>query len=285
MKKLIINADDYGLHTAVNQGIISGHIAGCVTSTTLMACGSAFEDAIEKALEHPSLGVGVHLTLVGEKPLTDAERIPTLVEEDGRFPDSYPKVMARWLRRQINLDEVYTELYAQVKKAAESGLALTHVDSHQHLHVLPGIIDLVLKLAGEFAIPAIRIPSEPFLFTGGYPFSVGRVIGRSGLSTFALLARRKARRKGLKAPDHFFGMLAGGHMEEKYLLAILDKLPDGVSEIMMHPGGDDAALRAAYTHWDLSWQAELKAVQSSTVRRRLVERGITLVSYKELVNG
>ncbi|MBP2651148.1 MAG: YdjC family protein [Firmicutes bacterium] len=284
MRKLIINADDFGLHPAVNQGIIDGYKFGCLTSTSIMACGKTFDAAVEQAIGQPGLGVGVHLTLVAEQPLTDARKVPSLVDADGRFPDSYPLVMTRFFRRKISLNEVYLELRAQVKKAAASGLQLTHLDSHQHLHVLPGIIDIVLSLAREFSIKAIRIPAEPFLFTGGYPFSAGRMIGRSGLSVFALLARRKARRQGIRVPDHFFGMLAGGHLEEKYLLKILDKLPNGVSEIMMHPGCDDAALKAAY-NWQLSWQAELAAAKSTEVRYQLDNRGIELVSFKELANG
>ncbi|MBP2654497.1 MAG: YdjC family protein [Firmicutes bacterium] len=284
MKRLIINADDFGLHPAVNQGIIEGYQAGCVTSTTIMACGKAFAAAAEQALGQPGLGVGVHLTLVGEKPVTDAGNVQSLVDSEGQFPSSYPQFLSRFFQRKIKLDEVYCELRSQVVKAAASGLALTHLDSHQHLHVLPGIIDIVLKIASEFSIKALRIPAEPFLFTGGYPVAIGRVIGRSGLSTLAVLARRKAKRQGLKVPDCFYGMLAGGNLEEKYLLNIVDRLPDGVSEIMMHPGGDDAAIRELYD-WRLSWQAELAALKSAVVRRHLVERDIKLMSFKELADG
>lgn len=281
MKKLIVNADDFGLHPAVNRAIIAGHEGGCITSTTIMPGGAAFADAAQLAATQPALGVGVHLTLVAERPVADPAAIPSLVDGDGRLSSHYPAFLARFLRGRVSLAEVRTELAAQVAKAAAVGIRVTHLDSHQHLHVLPGIIEIVLDLADEYEIPALRIPGEPFLFAGGYPCSASRLLGRTGLSTLAALARRKARRRGLAVPDHFFGMLAGGNLREEYLLAIIDRLPDGVSEIMTHPGDDDAALGALYG-WSYRWQAELAAVTSGEVARRIAARGVELVSFRGL---
>lgn len=278
MKKLIVNADDFGLHPAVNRAIIAGHSDGCITSTSIMPGGAAFADAARLAAANPALGVGVHLTLVAERPVADPAAIPSLVDGDGRLSSHYPAFIARFLRGRVSLAEVRTELAAQVAKAAAADIRVTHLDSHQHLHVLPGIIDIVLDLAEEYEISALRIPGESFFFTGGYPCGAGRLIGRTGLTTLAALARRMARRRGLAVPDHFFGMLAGGNLREEYLLAIIDRLPDGVSEIMTHPGDDDTALGALYG-WSYRWQAELAAVTSREVARRLASRGVELVSF------
>lgn len=284
MIQLIVNADDFGLHPAVNQAIIAGHTAGCIASTSLMPGAPAFEDARRLIAGHPRLGVGVHLTLVGEKPVTDPLELPSLTNAEGRFPAQYPQFLRRFLRGGISLTEVRIELTAQVKKAVGSGIAITHLDSHQHLHVLPGIIDIVLDIAAEYGITALRIPAEPLLFTGGYSWTIGRLLGRSGLTSLAKMAARKAKRRGLVVPDHFFGMLAGGNMQEEYLLNIIDRLPSGVSEIMVHPGNDDVALSAA-SGWALHWQEELAAVTSPKVLARLVERQVSLVSYRELKHG
>lgn len=281
MKMLIVNADDFGLHPEVNRAIIVGHSGGCVTSASIMPGGAAFADAVRLAADHPALGVGVHLTLVAELPVSDPAAIPTLVGADGRLASHYPAFIARLLRGAVSLADVRTELTAQVAKAVAAGIRPTHLDSHQHLHVLPGVADIVLDIAAAYHIPAIRIPGEPFLFTGGYPAGAGRHLGRAGLSALAAAARRKARRRGLAVPDHFFGMLAGGNLREEYLLAIIDRLPDGVSEIMTHPGGDDAALGAA-CGWGYSWQAELAALTSGEVTRRIAHRGIKLVTFREL---
>lgn len=281
MKLLIINADDFGLHPAVNRAVIAGHTGGCITSTSLMPGAAAFDDAVLQAGRHPSLGTGVHLTLVGERPVADPVAIPTLVDDEGRLPGQYPAFIARFLRGRVSMDEIRTELTAQVAKAAAAGVKITHLDSHQHLHVLPGIIDIVLDLAARFDIKALRIPAEPRFFFGGYPCTAGRFVGRFGLSSLASLARIKAKRRGFSVPDHFFGMLAGGNMRQQFLLTILDRLPDGASEIMVHPGDDDAALGALYG-WGYHWQEELAALTSPLTRQRLEAGGVKLISFGEL---
>ncbi len=281
MKLLIVNADDFGLHPAVNRAIIAGHTGGCITSTSIMPAAAAFADAASLAGRHPSLGTGVHLTLVGERPVADPAAIPTLVDGDGRFPGQYPAFLARYLRGRVSRDEIRTELTAQVAKTAAAGVQITHLDSHQHLHVMPGIIDIVLDLAAQFGIKALRIPDEPRFFSGGFPYTAGRFVGRFGLSSLASVARCKAKRRGFAVPDHFFGMLAGGNMRQEYLLAILDRLPDGVSEIMVHPGDDAAALGTLYG-WGYRWQDELAALTSPDTRRRLETNGIRLISFREL---
>lgn len=284
MKRLIVNADDFGLHQAINRGIIHGHAAGCITSTTVMPGAPAFDDAVELAARHPGLGVGVHLTLVGEKPVAGAAAVPTLVDAAGRFPASYPQFLTRLLQGRVNLAEVRLELTAQVERAVAAGIHITHLDSHQHLHVFPGIIDIVLDIAVSHGIKAIRIPDESMVFTGGYPFTVGRLLGRTGLSSLARLARRKAAKRAVAVPDHFFGMLAGGNMQEQYLQTIIAGLPDGTSEIMIHPGADDAELSLAQG-WSYNWQAELSAVTSPAVQRLLAQGGIQIVSFRELEHG
>ncbi len=284
MKMLIVNADDFGLHPAVNRAIIAGHTGGCITSTSLMPGATAFADAVDQAARHPSLGVGVHLTLVGERPVADPAAVPTLVDGRGRFPDKYPAFLAGFLRGRVSMAEIRAELTAQISKVAAAGIAITHLDSHQHLHVLPGIIDIVLDLAAVFGIKALRIPAEPPFFAGGYPYTAGRFVGRLGLTALAAAARRKAVRRGLAAPQHFFGMLAGGDMRQQHLHAILDRLPDGVSEIMVHPGDDAAALGALYG-WGYRWQDELAALTSPATMSLVAARGIRFISFRELGHG
>lgn len=284
MKLLIVNADDFGLHPAVNRAIVAGHTGGCITSTSLMPGAGAFAEAVDLARSTPSLGVGVHLTLVGERPVSDPAAVPTLVDSQGRFPDKYPAFLAGFLRGRVSMSEIRAELTAQVAKVAAAGVPITHLDSHQHLHVLPGIIDIVLDLASTFGIKALRIPAEPHFFSGGYPYTAGRFIGRFGLTSLAAVARRKAGRRGLAAPAHFFGMLAGGDMRQEYLETILDRLPGGVSEIMVHPGDDAAALGTLYG-WGYHWQDELSALTSPATLSRIADRGIRLISFRELGHG
>lgn len=284
MKRLIVNADDFGLHAAINRGIIDGHASGCITSTSVMTGGEAFADAAARAAAHPELGVGVHLTLVGAKPVADPGRIPSLVDREGWFMPQYPQFLARYLRGGIRLEEIRQEFEAQIHKALAAGMTIGHLDSHQHLHVLPGVIDIVLDIASRLGIKALRIPAERATFLGGYPFALARTISRSGLAALAGLARRKARRRGFAVPDHFFGMLAGGNLREEYLINIIDHLPEGTSEIMIHPGDDDDALGAQFG-WGYHWHSELAAAKSAEVRRRITAGNIKLVTFGELRNG
>ena len=204
MKQLIVNADDFGLHENINIGIIAGHVNGCITSTSLMAGGGAFEHAVYLAKASPQLGIGVHLTLVGCRPVSKPQEVPTLVDSNGLLPEKYPLFLRQFILGKVSLKDIHREFRAQVKKVLEAGLPITHLDSHQHMHVVPGIIDIAIEVANEFDIKAMRIPDESLLFIGGAKATGGRLVGRTGLSVLASLARRKAMKKGLVTPKNFF---------------------------------------------------------------------------------
>ena len=281
MRRLIVNADDFGLHAAVNRGILTAHTEGIVSSTSLMAGGAAFDDAVRIAKQCPQLGVGVHLTLVGASPLLPVAEVSSLLEEAGDFYGSYPLFIKRFLRGKIRLAEVKRELAAQIDRVRMAGIQPSHLDSHQHLHVLPGIGGLVLDLARRFSIRAIRIPAEPVAFIGATPATVGRLAGRGGLTMLANLFRQQAAAAGIRTSDHFYGMLAGGQLTEPAILAILRRLPPGDSELMTHPGFADESLADAF-RWDYQWDAERQALTAPAVRALLAERQIRLISFREL---
>ena len=281
MRAVIINADDFGIDESVNLGIIKGHLEGVVSSTTIMASGKAFMHAVELAKSSPKLGVGVHLTLVNEKPIAPYDRVKSLIDADGRMPSEYGLFLRNFLMKKIDLGDIGYELEMQVKRVIDAGIVPTHLDSHQHLHVFPGIIDIVLELGKKFNIKVLRIPGEGFFYVGGYPFTFGRLVGRSGLTFLARLARRKAARQGFLYSDNFFGMLAGNCMKEPYLLRILEDLPQGSSEIMMHPGISDSIMTKRYG-WRSNWQAELAAATSQVVKNYIVAHDIKLTTFRDL---
>ena len=281
MRRLIVNADDFGLHEAVNRGILAAHTAGIVSSASLMAGGAAFDEAVRLAGECPRLGVGVHLTLVGANSVLPVAEVSSLVDETGSFYRSYPLFIKRLLRGKIRLAEVERELAAQIDRIRMAGIQPSHLDSHQHLHVLPGIGGIVLDLARRFSIRAIRIPAEPVAFIGATPATVGRLAGRGGLTMLANLFRQHAAAAGIRTSDHFYGMLAGGQLTEPAILAILRRLPPGDSELMTHPGFADESLADAF-RWDYQWDAERQALTAPAVRALLAERQIRLISFREL---
>jgi len=281
MKQLIINADDFGLHETVNLGIMEGFFAGCITSTTIMASGNAFDHAVSLAMDNKQLGVGVHLTLIGEKPVCKPEEITTLVDSTGHLSPGYPQFLLRYILGNIKLDHIRRELTAQVQKVVDSGISITHLDSHQHLHIVPGILNITIEIAQAFGIKAIRIPAEPYFFIGGYPCTAMRIVARAGLTFLARLACKKIKKHQLVMPNHFFGMLAGGNMQEEFLGAIIESLPEGITEIMMHPGINNEILNKTY-HWNYHGQEELAAVTSDKIRQSLATRNIKLISFGDL---
>lgn len=282
MKQLIVNADDFGLHPLINAGIIKGHQEGFITSTSLMPSAPCWQEAVRLAKENPHLGIGVHLTLVGSVPsVLPKEQVSSLLDDDGLFLPDYVAFAKRYYSGAVKKAELEAELRAQLERALSCGVNITHIDSHQHTHVLPGINSLVLKLSNEYNIIRVRIPKEGYLFTGGFQTGVGRLIGRSGLSFCADMVALRADSLGLRHPQHFYGMLAGGHLNAQLIANILRQLPEGVSEIMTHPGLDSAALGKAFS-WQYHWREELDAYLDADNKVLLKELGIEPVSFAAL---
>ena len=279
MKKLIVNADDFGLHEEINKGIIKGFQEGFITSTSLMCSAPAFENAVALAKENPGLGIGIHLTLVGSVPsVLPKEKISSLVNDKGLFPENYVAFAKMFYTGQVKMVQLESELRAQIEKALATGLNITHVDSHQHTHVLPGMTGLVVKLCNEYKIKNIRIPQEGYFFSGGFAGGLGRKIGRAGLSFCACLAAMQAKSTGLAYPESFFGMLAGGNLNETLVGNIITSLPDGVSEIMTHPGLNKQELDKHFT-WDYHWEDELNAFLSAKNKTLLEQHKVALMNF------
>lgn len=281
MKKLIVNADDFGLHPLINAGIIKGFREGFITSTSLMTSAPCWQEAVELAQQNPELGIGVHLTLVGRvPPVLPVERVRSLLDADGLFLPDYVAFAKRFYTGGVRRSELEAELRAQLERALAADVNLTHVDSHQHTHVLPGVNALVLKLCCEYNIRRVRIPKEGYTFTGGYSTGIGRMVGRSGLSLCADMAAVRADSLGVRHPQHFFGMLAGGHLNAGLIANILRQLPDGVSEIMTHPGLDSAELGRVFG-WQYHWRDELDAYLDAGNKELLRTEKIQPVTFAD----
>lgn len=275
-----MNADDFGLHEDINTGIIKSHHHGCVTSTTIMAGGQAFHHAVSLAEKHPKLSVGVHLTLVGAKPVSRGRNL-SLLTSDGKLLPQYTDFVKKYMLGAIDKKDISHELYCQMQKVAGSGIKISHIDSHQHLHALPGMAKIIGNIAHEFGVEKIRLPAEPIWFFKGPKLNMSRICARSILTGCALTVSRQYKRLGMYCPDHFFGMLAGGFMRQTDLELIIENLPDGVSEIMVHPGTHNDILNKMFP-WDYHWEEELQALTSEVVLSNIVKKGIRLISYREL---
>lgn len=279
MKKIIVNADDFGRHELINRAVERAFTAGCLKSTTIMAGGAAFEDAVDVAKKFSGLGVGIHFTLANGNPVLPSEEIPSLVTEAGTFHDDYVKFLKRYLSGKISLSEVRSELAAQLEKIRRTGLTLTHFDSHQHLHHVLGITEITLALAEAAGIKSMRVAGTK-IFDGELD-SLGKLFGRLGLGSLAKFSAHLAHKKNFATPEHFAGIVAGESVSENFLLKLIDNLQDGTTEVMLHPGIDNKILRD-FCRWEHDFEEELAAVTSQKILDALAEKNISAVNFSAL---
>lgn len=271
--KLIVNADDFGLSEAVNHGIVAAHDRGIVTSASLMATGSAFEHAVALARERPRLAVGVHLVLTEQRPLAGAAAVPSLVGPSGTFAPHLKHLLAPVLRGRVSLDEARAELDAQIRRVRDAGVAISHLDGHQHVHVLPGIARIVADLAAAHGISAVRHPAER---VRGYMLRDSRWLRRVAEQTALNAFCAASPLKRLRRSGDFVGFYFGGRLHEPHLRTVLLGLPaEGTVELMCHPGGEDMPPSG---DWQYAWAAERDALTSRQIRDLVAARGVQLVS-------
>lgn len=276
---LIVHADDFGLSEKVNEGILRAHLNGILTSTSIMANGQAFEDAVRIARSNPALDVGIHLTLIEEMPLLGAKEIPTLLTPDGKFHRNAIQFTQRYILGNISLKDVREELEAQIKRVIAGGISPSHLDSHQHLHMLPGILNIVAELSRKYGVPAIRFPREIGVFgrIGRIPFI--RIVKALVLNLFCRMGEGKIKRR----TDSFAGFLFSGNLNKENLLNVISHIsPGGTCEIMCHPGLDDPS--SPYLHWGYHWSDELSALIDKQISDLLHHKVIHLISYRQLGN-
>ncbi len=261
--RLIVNADDFGFTRDVNAGIVEAHRHGILTATTLMANGDAFEEAVALAREVPSLDVGVHLVMVQGRSVLDPTReLPATVQE---------LLGALW-RREI---PVYEEARAQVRKIVDAGIRPSHIDTHKHTHLLPPVLDAVSRVAREFGIDWVR---RPFDFGVDAGAKLTKRLVAVGMRAMVPEFARKL--DGLRTTDHFTGFQVTGRLDSGSMAATLERMPEGLTEFMCHPGRLGPELRAAKTRLKLSREVELSALVAPETRRVLERRGIELVDYR-----
>ncbi len=275
--RLIVHADDFGLSEFVNRAVVAAHEHGIVTATSLMAGGDAFTHAVALATACPTLDVGVHLTLTEQRPVAAPEMVRSLVGPDGTFAPHAIQFTRRYLRGAIALADVRRELDAQIRRVLDHGLTPSHLDGHQHVHVLPGIARIVAELARTYGIRAVRYPAERLRrymlkdLAGAKRVLEQLVLG--GLSVLSPL-------RSLRHADGFVGFYFGGRLDERNLRTVLDHLPAcRTVELMCHPGLDDPGSR--YGHWNYAWAAETAALSSPQIKAMLDARGVRLIGYRD----
>jgi hopanoid biosynthesis associated protein HpnK len=262
VRRLIINADDFGLTEGVSRAVMELHEKRVLTSATLMARAAATEDAIELALKTPQLGVGCHIVLVDGEPVLPADEIPSLTDrQTGRYHPKPGAFLRQLLLGRIRVSEVEAEAAAQIALLQGRGLALTHVDTHKHLHMFPSVLRPVLRAARAAGIRAVRNPFEPVWSRRATP--AASLLRRMEVSFLRLLEpafRRMVAEEGFATTDGAVGVLATGSLDEETLHSLLRQIPAGTWELVTHPGYNDDDLAKARTRLMQSREMERQAL-------------------------
>jgi predicted glycoside hydrolase/deacetylase ChbG (UPF0249 family) len=274
MIRLVINADDLGLHPRIDEGIFTAHSDGVVSSATVLATGPSAHDAVRKARSH-QLPLGLHLCLTTHLTPAAPARDVRWLAPGGRFRKNWAELSAAWLAKLIPAEEVVQEFRAQAQRAQDLGAQIDHLDTHQHLHLLPNMTSIVEVLAAELGVP-LRWPKErPSPRWFAHP--------GAGLKSLILgsLSRLKEVRGVRRVPA--VGIYESGRLNERRLLRLIADLKDGDHEIVTHPGLSPDVVPQD-PDWRYGWETELSAVLSPRVKNALAARDITLVSYADLAS-
>jgi hopanoid biosynthesis associated protein HpnK len=286
LRRLIVNADDFGFTSGVNRAIVEAHSRGIVTSSTLMANGRVFPDAVQLAKSSPGLSVGCHVVLIDGEPVLDASELATLTDSR-RFRDGLKTFAARALTGRMKACEIEAEVKAQIQRIQSAGVSVSHVDTHKHTHIFPQVLRPLLRAARGCGVRAIRNPFGP-----RFPLRSSQLLARPNLwtrfaevrvlSRFAGQFRRAAAEEGFATPDGTLGIEVTGTLDEALFQAIAHNIPDGTWEFVCHPGYNDAELAAARTRLRESRELELRVLTMPQARELLAKNGIRLISYREL---
>ena len=290
MRRLIVNADDFGFTAGINRAIVEAHTHGIVTSSTLMANGRAFEDAVRSAATIPRLSVGCHVVLIDGEPVLNADLSSLTTADSGgvRFRDGLKSFAVRALTGHLNPREIEAEASAQIRKLQSAGVSVSHVDTHKHTHLFPSVLRPLLSAARACGVRAVRNPFGP-----RKPLKSSELLTRPNLwtryaevrilRTLADKFREAAKREGVVTPDGTLGVVVTGALDEELFRAIAAVIPDGTWEFVCHPGYNDDDLKSAKTRLRQSRETELHVLTMPEAGELLLSQGIALISYNDLI--
>jgi hopanoid biosynthesis associated protein HpnK len=285
-RRLIVSADDFGLSPGVNAGILVAHREGILTDASLMVNGAAFAEAVELARATPTLSVGLHLVLVQGRATLRAAELPTLVDRAGMFGNNSVACGLRYFFRPGIRAQIEREVRAQFEKYLSTGLTLSHVDGHLNIHMHPTVLAILIKLAPQYGIHALRLPREPLGISlrldGRY--RIRKIVEAVTFRCLTGYAAPRLAAHGIRHPDRMFGLHQSGHVTERYLLGVIEALPAGVTEIYSHASHVDAEARR-WRPANYESEAELAALTSARVRAALDAQGVARMSYRDLASS
>ncbi|TCM16051.1 hopanoid biosynthesis associated protein HpnK [Novosphingobium sp. PhB165] len=278
MKRLVVTADDFGASLEVNEAVERAHRDGILTAASLMVGGAAVNDAVERAKRLPSLGVGLHVVLVDGRPVLPSDRVPALVDSEGKFRTDMVRAAMRIFASPAARRQLAAEVEAQFDAFAATGLPLDHVNAHKHFHLHPTIAATLVKVGKAHGMRTVRAPVEPRAVLR----AVESDSVRSGVEgIWAQQVQRLMRRASLTTPDQVFGLAWSGAMTTSRIQGLLKHLPDGLSEIYAHPAtGPYAGSAPGYRYAE-----ELAALTDSLAKQAVARNAIVLGRFTDFIEG
>jgi hopanoid biosynthesis associated protein HpnK len=270
-RRLIVNADDFGRSSSINQAVVRAHREGILTTTSLMVNEPCFDEAVKLAKENPRLGVGLHLTLLMGHSALPPEKIPGLVNSSGEFSSNPVRTgMAYFFKRSLR-GQLRAEIQAQFEKFQATGLPLDHVNGHLHLHLHPVIFGILMEDAQKLGIKRMRFTRDCLArsrkMSRGHWFY--RLCHAAIYEWLSSRARQPLRQRGIKHAQITFGLLQNAQVDEEYVLKLLPELPPGDSELYSHPSLDE-------------FRHEFDALVSPRVKELAEKLGVELIRYRDL---
>lgn len=279
LKRLIVTADDFGRSAAANEAVEDAFRNGILTAASLMVGADAAEDAVVRARQLDDLGVGLHIVVVCGRAVLPAEEIPDLVDSSGMFDTNLVRAGFRYFFLPNVRRQLAREIRAQFDVFQKTGLPLDHVNAHNHMHLHPTVLSLILDAGRAFGLRAMRVPDEPSQVPGAPPLSLAGRLGRRFLGVWLGLMRVRLRRAGVAGNDRVYGIRDSGALVRERMLSLLAELPDGVTEIFSHParGGWDGVEEAA-RHY--RFEDEFRALVDAEVKAAAAASGATLTAFR-----
>lgn len=277
MLELIVNADDFGLNANINEAIERCFREGILTSASLMANGKAFDEAV-KIAKNTDLDVGIHFGLVQGKPICNSYQVASLIDHDGKFFSNSKIFIKNYLLGRISINDIEKELLSQAEKILDTGLLISHLDSHQHLHLLPKILEVINKISKKYSIKFVRLPKEPiqrYMISDGYINSIAQL---ASINVFCWRVKNKI----AQTTDRFAGFYFGGRLTVTNLISILKNLPNqGTCELMCHPGIPKNNSNNEIGGYRLVEEAD--ALTSDEIKWLIKKLGINIISFRDLL--
>jgi hopanoid biosynthesis associated protein HpnK len=276
--QVVINADDFGCSAAINAAVLRAHREGVLTSASLIATGDAWEEAVALARATPTLAVGLHLVVVSGRTVLPYKEIPHLVDENSRFPDDPLRTGLRYAFSRAAQAELAREVAAQFERFAATGLPLSHVDGHEHLHVHPVVFNLLLPLAEGYGARGVRLPRDNLSLALHYDRrqAPAKIAWAVALGLVCRWCQNRLRDRRLAVPRQVYGVMQSGQMQEAYVVEVLRHLREPTAELYFHPSTSVQSEALGPNPGDL------ETLLSPTVRQVIAERGLRLATYPTL---